>query len=161
MSDRPPLPEDFGETRPSSPPDLGRTQPSAPTPRETPPVSPPPQPHVQPHPAPPRAQGRRKRKPPHPHSESGLYLPLWSVIGMLVIVAGVAFGLVFLVVSIGGQNAPASQPRIVIITAVPSNTPALLDSALVTPTIPAVIDQGIQTPGASFALSGPTLPPVV
>jgi hypothetical protein len=77
---------------------------------------------------------------------------------MLITVLGIAFGLVLLVIALGGQAAPGGEPRIVVITAAPSLTPPFGESLLASPTFPAESGGG-SVP--SFAMQGPTLPPVV
>jgi hypothetical protein len=91
-------------------------------------------------------------------SKSGLYLPAWSVLLMLVTVFVVAFGIVALVIALGGGSQPDSSPRIIIITAEPSNTPS---EPQVTPTRPLLPNQTSQGDVPNFALEGPTLPPVI
>lgn len=172
MSEIPRLPDDGSnsETRPSPPEltDLESTRASSPidATRAMPPVARPA--HVEPATRPgeytlsgTRQRGQRyppSRKPPQ-RRDSGLYLPIWSVALMLLVVLAVASGMILLVISLGGNTAPESGPRILIITAVPapasSSNPALPAS----PTIPVEFDQASQPP--SFALEGPTLEPVV
>ncbi len=101
---------------------------------------------------------KARRRPPPPPSESGLYLPIWSIILMLVIVLIIAFGIVFLIISLGGKTPAQKQPRIVVITAVPSPT---TDNTIALPqATPTISDQGIAYPLPTFALEGPTLEPV-
>ncbi|RMG79972.1 MAG: SH3 domain-containing protein, partial [Chloroflexi bacterium] len=103
-----------------------------------------------------RSSRKAQRKPPP--SESGLYLPIWSIILMLVIVLIIAFGIVFLIISLGGKTPTQKQPRIVVITAVPSPT---TENIIALPQItPTTSDQGIAYPLPTFALEGPTLEPV-
>ncbi len=106
-----------------------------------------------------RSRPRRRRPPPAPR-DSGLYLPVWSLAIMLVIVLGISFSVVVLVVSIGGGIAPASEPIIRIITAIPSDTPVGGQPVPAASTPASQSDQGIQMPMPTFALEGPTLEPV-
>ncbi len=122
----------------------------------------PPEPPGAPRPMPPAPSGtstlppRRRRR-----QDSGLYLPVWSVALMLLIVFLAAFALFGLVLSLGGNSAPSSQPRIVIITAIPSETP--VPGAQPTTGAFSAPPTALVAPGAlpTFALEGPTLPPVI
>lgn len=139
--------ENSGET---SPIDWQQTRP-------TPPVIPPPQ-----------AQSRmrlpttnaRHITPPLRKQDSGLYLPLWSLVMMLVAVLIAAFGVVFAIISLGGGLPISSTPIIRIITAVPSNTPSFAQSIIATPTLPPVAQAIMQSPQA-IVLQGPTLEAIV
>lgn len=103
-----------------------------------------------------RRERTRKRK--NDRSTSALYLPAWSVGLMLLLVFGIVASIVTLVITLGGQNAPGGEPRIIIITAEPSDTP----SAPATATVPGVEAlPSFQAPLPTFGLEGPTLPPVV
>ena len=144
-------------TPPTPPP------PTAPTP---PPMSPVPSPlsrtatpasgHVQ---APAQRYERRKRKRDD-RDRSALYLPAWSVGLMLLLVFGITGAIVMLVITLGGQSTPGGQPRIVIITAQPSDTPNAAEAATTTsPGVEAL--PSLQGPLPTFALEGPTLAPVV
>ncbi|MCC6804168.1 MAG: SH3 domain-containing protein [Anaerolineae bacterium] len=118
--------------------------------------------HVQqvaPRTAQPRSRAPRKRKTSD-RSQSALYLPAWSVGVMLLLVLGIVGSIVMLVYTLGGQNAPSGEPRVVIITAAPS--PTLAETAVVTPTTPPVepLPQ-FQGPIPTFALEGPTLAPII
>lgn len=123
---------------------LNETRPMPPAP---PPQSPPP--------LPPARRPRKARR------DDALYLPIWSVAVMLIFVFVVAFGLFGLVLSLGGQGGPGGSPRIVIITALPSDTPL----ANGTPAQQILQPQATSAvaPGTlpTFALEGPTLPPVI
>ncbi len=102
-----------------------------------------------------------KRKKRAERRNSGLFLPAWSVGVMLLIVIAIVVALVTLLMTLGGGNAPAGDPRVVIITAVPTETPlAPLTGSTQNPTI---IPQGDGTsiPVPEFALEGPTLPPII
>jgi Bacterial SH3 domain len=112
--------------------------------------------HVQ---APAQRYERRKRKRNEPN-RSALYLPAWSVGLMLLLVFGITGAIVMLVITLGGQSAPGGQPRIVIITAQPSDTPNAQEAATATsPGIEAL--PSLQGPLPTFGLEGPTLEPVV
>jgi hypothetical protein len=80
---------------------------------------------------------------------------------MLVIVFAAASGMILLVISLGGQTAPESGPRIIIVTAAPTSVPESSQSQAMSPTIPVQSDLNVQTRLPSFELSGPTLEPVV
>jgi hypothetical protein len=98
---------------------------------------------------------------PRDRSKSGLYLPAWSVLLMLGTVFVVAFGVVALVIALGGGAEPGGSPRIIIITAVPSDTPF---ASTPQPTARSIFSQDQATSDGSipdFPLEGPTLPPVV
>ena len=103
-----------------------------------------------------RAQRRVRRK-----SDSGLFLPAWSVLAMIVIVLAVAGVIIFVVVSLGGGVPPAGEPRVMIITAVPSETPLAQELPDTLPTLPSQ-SAADSTPGAlpTFALEGPVLPTI-
>lgn len=123
----------------------------------------------------------RKRRP---RRDNALYLPAWSVILMIIVVVGIAGGVIALVAMLGGNNAPPSDPVFVIVTAEPTAiaqagaTESPADSA-------EPLTQANENPGATpapdslgsiggqsattafsgplptFALEGPTLPPVI
>jgi hypothetical protein len=81
---------------------------------------------------------------------------------MLLLVFAVASGMILLVIGLGGNTAPESGPRIVIVTAAPTSIPRSADQASpVSPTIPPEFEQHNQTQAPSFDLQGPTLEPVV
>jgi hypothetical protein len=104
----------------------------------------------------------RRARPSPRRQDSGLYLPLWSVLVMLVIVIAAAVGVVVLIVTVGGRQADGGDPVVVIVTSAASPTPPPdANTPPPTATIPAV--QGATVIGAlpTFALEGPTLPPVV
>lgn len=107
-----------------------------------------------------RAQRRVRRK-----SDSGLFLPAWSVLAMIVIVFAVAAVLVFAVLSLGGGMPESGEPRVLIITAVPSDTPHVQAQADALPTLPSndAFLSATADPGAlpTFALDGPLLPTIV
>jgi hypothetical protein len=109
-------------------------------------------PSVRATPTPPYAAPRSRR-------DSGLYLPAWSVLLMFVAVFVFAFGIIGLVISLGGESAPPGTPRIVIVTAAPSPT----REAGAATTAPTVNPLSITVPAVlpTFALEGPTLLPVI
>lgn len=102
-------------------------------------------------------ENRRKRAD---RRSSGLYLPAWSVAAMLLIVIAIVVAIVTLLVTLGGNPPASGEPRVVIVTAVPSDTPlpALPTS---TPTPLPAVSGGTSIPVPEFALEGPTLPPIV
>ncbi|NDJ62741.1 MAG: SH3 domain-containing protein, partial [Chloroflexi bacterium] len=110
---------------------------------------------------------RSRRSKARDRRRSGLYLPAWSVVAMLMIVFLIAFGIVLLIGSLGGQAAPGGDPRVLIVTAEASNTPA--GAAAPPTTVPAALQPvesaaplpGFDGPVPTFALEGPTLAPVV
>lgn len=168
------LPEEGGETRPTprSSADLSSTRPNTPITTSTQPMQrippPPGTGHVRPAPGN-LARAQRQRQTPTPPRrrrdprDSGLYLPVWSLALMLVFVIAAAFGIVALVVGIGGGIAAESDPVFVIITAVPSPTPQSGSVPQDTGTVPQSLPTSTDVPpGAvpTFALEGPTLAPV-
>ncbi len=172
MPEIPRLPEsDYdSETRPALPelPDLESTRANTPVDatRAMPPVRPPQ--HVSPPTRPgeyplsgTRQRGRAPERRPPVRRESGLYLPVWSVALMLLVVFAVASGMILLVIGLGGNTAPESGPRIVIVTAAPTAADGSGQLLSVSPTIPVQFEQSSQTQPPSLALQGPTLEPVV
>lgn len=102
---------------------------------------------------PPSQRSARSRR------DSGLYLPVWSILLMLMLVVGIAFTIVLLVYALGGKTAPGGAPRVVIITAFPSNTPSVeMDPTLAAPTLAAEVERLGAVP--AFSLEGPMLPTV-
>lgn len=126
-----------------------------------------------------RPSGRRQpRRQRAPRSDSGLYLPLWSIALMLLVVAGVAGGVVLLVIGLGnsgrdtvnalGTPIPPTQPPPVLIVSspVPTERPASFPASPATPTLPPQFDPaantGLLRAPEDFRLAGPTLPtPVI
>ncbi len=104
------------------------------------------------------AAERRSRRRVRTRGDSGLYLPAWSVMLMLVAVFAIAALIVFLVVYLGGNAAPGGEPRVVIITAVPSDTPAAGADAAALPTLD--LGSNASGPLPTFALEGPLLPTI-
>jgi len=103
--------------------------------------------------------GKRKSKPDR--RNSGFYLPLWSVALMLLVVFGVAGGLIILVIALGGpKNVSGGEPVIIVLTAAPFETPSLPQITQAAPTlIPNVA--ATSAPAGSVVLSGPTLAPTL
>jgi len=174
MPEIPRLPDsDFDSETCPSPPDLSElenTRVSTPVDatRAMPPVTR--TPHVTPNTLPgeytlsgTRERGQRRppeRKPPE-RRDSGFYLPIWSVALMLVIVFAAASGMILLVISLGGQTAPESGPRIIVVTAAPTQASESSQLLSEPPTIPAQFEQNIESTLPSLELAGPTLEPVV
>lgn len=168
QSSLPPIPE----------PEREPTQPveAQPAPR---PLSPPPGGHVQPAagsslarkgkrsaPAPGQSAARRKSartRDAYYRMRSGLYLPAWSILLMLATVFIVAFGIVALVIALGGGSPPAGSPRIIIVTALPSATleDEVSQQQQNAPPVQGLTEQSAGGAVPVFPLEGPTLPPVV
>jgi SH3 domain-containing protein len=144
--------QSLSQTGPTLPAGRGHVQPATQS-KATPPA-PPPQPARLPEK--PKRGGRKP--PPPPRRDSGLYLPLWSVALMLLIVVGIAFGIIFIVLSLGGNAATGGSPRVLIITAQPSITP---NSPPTQQSPQPILNPQNQGPLPTFALEGPTLQPVV
>ena len=98
----------------------------------------------------------RKRKP-KPES-SGFYLPLWSVILMLLNVAAAAACIIFAVIAVGGRtNTFDSAPVVIVLTAAPSQTPEQPPiTAVSTEPVRAIITRQA---ASNLELAGPTLAP--
>lgn len=102
--------------------------------------------------------GKRKRDEPR---SSPFYLPAWSVGLMLLMVFGIAAGIVTLVMMLGGQTKPGGEPRVIIVTAIPTATS---DQPPTQPVNPESLQNPAGTtdlPLPTFALEGPTLPPII
>lgn len=94
--------------------------------------------------------------------DSGLYLPLWSVLVMLIVVIAAAAGVIALIVMAGGRQPEPGEPVVVIATPEPTFTaPPDANIPEPTATLPAVQGATFEGPLPTFALEGPTLPPVV
>lgn len=158
MSDTPPLPklpETDGDTAPT---DLERTR------AHTPMAIPPPRP---PQGAPPRTGQMRRPTtthipravpPPRRPQDSAFYLPWWSLVLMLLVVLMIVFGVVALVLVLGGREPIlVTTPIIRIITAEPTEPNVFARST----DVPALNPIGGQNPPPQFALEGPTLAPVL
>lgn len=103
-----------------------------------------------------RGADPRKRKPDR--RSSGLYLPIWSLVLMLLTVFGIVGGAIFLVITLGGPMInTTAEPIILVITAQPTEIPLGAQSILASPTLPA--QATFAAPAESVALSGPTLAP--
>lgn len=90
--------------------------------------------------------------------ENAVYLPLWSLVLLLVLVALVAGGVVLLVFTLGSSDdIPDRAPVVVMSSAVPTTRPDLFPAVPTTPTLPAFADRSIVQPVGTFALAGPTL----
>ncbi len=90
---------------------------------------------------------------------SPLRLPIWSVLLMLMLVVGATACVVVAILGLGGRSAPTAPPEFVVLSAVPSNMPAVtIPSLLATSTLP--IDFQAND-GANFVLAGPTLAPII
>ncbi len=109
-------------------------------------------------PTPPPQRGARKRKP-RDRTRSAWYLPAWSVGLMLLLVFGITGAIVMLVYTLGGRTGTGGEPRVLIITAEPTATPATLPTNA--PTIASGEVQSFGIPLPTFALEGPTLPPII
>lgn len=157
---RPALPElpDLESTRANTPVDATRAMtPASPTQHATPATRPGEYPLSGT-----RQRGRpADRRPPPVRRESGLYLPVWSVALMLLLVFAVASGMILLVIGLGGNTAPESGPRIIIVTAAPTSGETSNQILPISPTIPVQGEQSSETEPLSFELQGPTLEPVV
>lgn len=157
MPDLPYLPEDEDsaqETRASQPTrNINPARIPTPPPRRTPPSR-----QAQ---LPPRPTGKARTR-----RDSGLYLPLWSLGLMLLIVIGIAVGVVMLVISLGAENTrspnalPTQPPPVVIVSSpIPTERPSSFPASPATPTLPAQFSNLLQAP-ADFSLVGPVLPTV-
>jgi hypothetical protein len=102
-------------------------------------------------------QLRRRRS----QQRSGLYIPLWAVGLMILIVAGIACGIVMLVIYLGGNTPEEAPPVVIVNSPMPTNSPASFPASPATPTIPPELNTGVSgvapQPPASFQLFGPTL----
>lgn len=106
-----------------------------------------------------RGQQPIRQTPPPPRS-SPLRLPIWSVMLMFLFVAASTACVVFAVVALGGRTAPTLPPRFLVLTAAPSQTPAVtVPSLLATPTLPPEFQQSAVEGG--MVLTGPTLAPII
>lgn len=86
-------------------------------------------------------------------------LPIWSVLLMLMMVAGSTACVVLVILGLGGRNAPTAPPEFVVVSAVPSSLPEVtIPSLLATPTLPQQFQQSADT---NFVLAGPTLAPII
>ncbi|PJF43879.1 MAG: hypothetical protein CUN55_06835 [Phototrophicales bacterium] len=59
---------------------------------------------------------RRGRSPRLDKRDSGLYLPWWSLVILIVLAGAISFGLLFFVLSLGGNTLGDQPPQVVIVT---------------------------------------------
>lgn len=180
MSNRPPDDlDDTGElsgTQPLTPPSTNtpsvNTSPMNTPPPNLPEWSTPPQrelrrepisPRVQQPPPPtvlaPRPERELRKRKPNDRSRNALYLPAWSVGLMLLLVFGITAAIIMLVLTLGGRTGTGGEPRVVIITAEPTGT--LETQPTPAPTLEDGQVQSFGIPLPTFALEGPTLPPII
>lgn len=93
------------------------------------------------------------RRPPPPPPDSPFRLPLWSIVLMLFMVGAMALCVVGLLIALGGRTDPGGEPRLVVLTASPFDTPPGVAAAPPT-RVPTLV-----RPTVVFRLQGPTLPP--
>jgi hypothetical protein len=129
------------------------TNPSGAT-RLVPPTSAPP-------PPPPPDKRKRRAAPPPSRAGNPLYLPLWSVAVMLLAAFCGTFTIISAVLLLGGNRAPGGEPRVVIITAAPSPTFDAQSPPQPTATSALLPADSNSETAPTFALEGPTLPPVI
>lgn len=112
-------------------------------------------------PPPPPPDKRKRRAARTSKQASPLYLPMWSVAAMLLLAFCGTFSIISVVLLLGGNTASGGDPRVVIITAIPSPTFDVQGAPAATATSSLLPSDS--TPGAAptFALEGPTLPPVI
>lgn len=131
-----------------------------------PPPPPPRRPRRPPQTPPPTGRGRARQR-----RESGLYLPLWSILLVILMACAITAGVVFLVLNMGGDGRrvvyaqgtplPPTQPPPVLIVSspVPTERPADFPASPATATIPPEFDlQSLFQLPPDFSLAGPTLP---
>ena len=111
----------------------------------------------------PRATPRRGRA--RSRRDSGLYLPLWSLALVLVIVMVTVGGLVVLVLSIGGNEAPEAPPVVIVSSPVPTDPPpegvaASPATAPSPPELDPISGGNAPPPVPPLRMAGPTLPAV-
>lgn len=85
--------------------------------------------------------------------------PLWALALMLFLVALVSAGVVLGVYLLGGGMPPQQEPIVIVVTAPPTEVPAIPPSAF--PSVTPAFSGGVSVPVPDFALEGPTLPPVI
>lgn len=110
--------------------------------------------------APPRPEKRKRQNAP-PRAANPLYLPLWSVALMLLLSFCATFSIISAVLLLGGNSPPGGDPRVVIITANPSPTFDAQAAPTATPTSNLLPSNSQPGTVPTFALEGPTLPPVI
>ena len=101
----------------------------------------------------------RKRKPKPEGQRRSMLPPLWSILLTLFMALLLAGCVIAAVIALGGNGVPiaSAEPVVVMISAVPSDTPQLSELFEITPT-PNIAITGA-TPAQSVALTGPTLIP--
>lgn len=115
-------------------------------PPQAPPVMPPDQMRLPQTPA-------RRRPPPVDKRSSGLYLPWWSLVVMLIFVGAAAIGAWAVVDTLGGNVAPGgSTPIVIVVTATPTAGPPPTFTPL-----PAIVP--LASPALPTIAPTPTLPP--
>jgi hypothetical protein len=100
-------------------------------------------------------QSVRKPKPPVNKRDSGLYLPWWSLVIMLIFVAAAALGAWAVVGYLGGDNTPGgANPIVVVITSTftvgppPTPTPIPIVASITAPAnLPTIAPTGTTPPG--------------
>jgi hypothetical protein len=90
---------------------------------------------------------------------SSLYLPLWSLALMLFLVMAAAAGIVFIVLSLGGNAVPEAVPIVIVSSPIPTTRPDSFPISPATATIPPEANIILTRPPVTFSLSGPTLAP--
>jgi hypothetical protein len=109
----------------------------------------------------------QRRPPPRPGTarhrrDNALYLPLWSLIVMLMCVMVTAATIVLLVIGLRGGAPEESAPVIIVSSPIPTERPESFPVSPATATIPPAYDDlGIIQPQPTIGLIGPTLPPVI
>lgn len=90
---------------------------------------------------------------------SPFWLPIWSVLLMLMGVVGSVACIIVAILALGGRTASIAPPDFVVLSAVPSTIPLVtIPSLLTTPTVP---PQFQSVDGSNLILSGPTLAPII
>ncbi len=100
-----------------------------------------------------------KRKRGDERSPAGCLFPAWTILLTLILAFGCAFGLLALAITLGGDADPSGSPQIVLITAAVTPT-SPMEAFYTTPT-PTLMGTSDAAARATFALEGPTLPPVI
>lgn len=132
-----------GQRRPMNPPPPPPVPPSqrqGQPPRRQPQPEPPVQPTYH-QPPPPRAS----RPVRHSKSDSGLYLPWWSLVILVLVAGGCAVGLLLFVLENGAGLLPDQTPEIVVVTSPPrgGNAPVVADTPGAIPPSPIVVDTAV------------------
>lgn len=100
-----------------------------------------------------------KRKRIDDRSPAGCLFPVWTLLLTLIFAFGCAFGLLAVAITLGGDADPSGSPQIVLITAAVTPT-SPMEAFYTTPT-PTLMGTSDAAARATFALEGPTLPPVI